>query len=80
MQGFKKGGTVTAGNASGIDDSAATLVLMTAADEAQRNAPVLGRIAGFATCGVDPATMRIGPALASRDVLAKEGWAPATST
>ena len=78
MQGirpaFKKDGTVTAGNASGINDGAAALVLMTAADAAQRNAPVLGRIAGFATCGVDPAIMGIGPAPASRNALAKAGW------
>lgn len=71
---FKKDGTVTAGNASGINDGAAALVLMTAADAAQRNAPVLGRIAGFATCGVDPAIMGIGPAPASRTALAKAGW------
>nr|WP_087575632.1 acetyl-CoA C-acetyltransferase [Sphingomonas sp. CDS-1] len=78
MQGlrpaFKKDGTVTAGNASGINDGAAALVLMTATDAAQRNAPVLGRIAGFATCGVDPAIMGIGPAPASRNALAKAGW------
>jgi acetyl-CoA C-acetyltransferase len=78
MQGlrpaFKKDGTVTAGNASGINDGAAALVLMTATDAAQRNAPVLGRIAGFATCGVDPAIMGIGPAPASRNALAKADW------
>ena len=78
MQGlrpaFKKDGTVTAGNASGINDGAAALVLMTAEDAAKRNAPVLARIAGFATCGVDPAIMGIGPAPASRNALAKAGW------
>ncbi|KFG88736.1 Acetyl-CoA acetyltransferase [Sphingobium herbicidovorans NBRC 16415] len=71
---FKKDGTVTAGNASGINDGAAALVIMTAADAAQRNAPILGRIASFATCGVDPAIMGIGPAPATRNALAKAGW------
>ncbi len=71
---FKKDGTVTAGNASGINDGAAALVLMSAADAAQRGATVLGRIASFATCGVDPAIMGIGPAPASRNALAKAGW------
>jgi acetyl-CoA C-acetyltransferase len=74
---FKKDGTVTAGNASGINDGAAALVVMTAADAAQRNAPILGRIASFATCGVDPAIMGIGPAPASRAALAKAGWSVA---
>ncbi|HJU30263.1 MAG TPA: acetyl-CoA C-acetyltransferase, partial [Hyphomicrobiaceae bacterium] len=64
----------TAGNASGINDGAAALVLMTAEDAAKRNAPVLARIAGFATCGVDPAIMGIGPAPASRKALEKAGW------
>ena len=68
---FKKDGTVTAGNASGINDGAAALVLMSAADAAQRGATVLGRIA---SCGVDPAIMGIGPAPASRNALAKAGW------
>ena len=71
---FKKDGTVTAGNASGINDGAAALVVMTAADAAQRGATILGRIASFATCGVDPAFMGIGPAPASRNALAKAGW------
>jgi acetyl-CoA C-acetyltransferase len=74
---FKKDGTVTAGNASGINDGAAALVVMTAADAAQRNAPILGRVASFATCGVDPAIMGIGPAPASRAALAKAGWSVA---
>ncbi|ATE65406.1 acetyl-CoA C-acetyltransferase [Rhizorhabdus dicambivorans] len=71
---FKKDGTVTAANASGINDGAAALVLMSAADAAQRGAPVLGRIAGWATCGVDPSIMGIGPAPASRLALEKAGW------
>ncbi|MDO7835292.1 acetyl-CoA C-acetyltransferase [Sphingobium sp. HBC34] len=71
---FKKDGTVTAGNASGLNDGAAALVLMTADAAARRGATVLGRIAGFATCGVDPSIMGIGPAPASRKALAKAGW------
>ncbi|HKY81997.1 MAG TPA: acetyl-CoA C-acetyltransferase [Sphingobium sp.] len=71
---FKKDGTVTAGNASGINDGAAALVLMTADEAARRGAPVLARIAAFATCGVDPSIMGIGPAPASRSALAKAGW------
>lgn len=78
MQGlkpaFKKDGTVTAGNASGLNDGAAALVLMTADEAAKRGAHVLGRIAGFATCGVDPSIMGIGPAPASRKALEKAGW------
>ena len=71
---FKKDGTVTAGNASGINDGAAALVLMSADDAAKRGAPVLGRIASWATCGVDPAYMGIGPAPATRLALEKAGW------
>ncbi|MEJ7925152.1 acetyl-CoA C-acetyltransferase [Sphingobium sp. AN641] len=71
---FKKDGTVTAANASGLNDGAAALVLMTAQDAARRGATVLGRIAAFATCGVDPSIMGIGPAPASRKALEKAGW------
>jgi acetyl-CoA C-acetyltransferase len=71
---FKKDGSVTAANASGINDGAAALVLMSAADAAKRGAPVLGRIASWATCGVDPSIMGIGPAPASRKALEKAGW------
>lgn len=74
---FKKDGTVTAGNASGLNDGAAALVLMTADAAAKRGATVLGRIAGFGTAGVDPAIMGIGPAPASRKALAKAGWSVA---
>jgi acetyl-CoA C-acetyltransferase len=74
---FKKDGTVTAGNASGINDGAAALVLMTADAAAKRGATILGRIAGFATCGVDPSIMGIGPAPASRKALEKAGWSVA---
>lgn len=71
---FRKDGSVTAGNASGINDGAAALVVMSAAEAAARNAPVLGRIASWASCGVDPAFMGIGPAPASRLALEKAGW------
>ena len=71
---FRKDGTVTAGNASGLNDGGAALVLMSADEAAKRGAPVLARIAGWATCGVDPSIMGIGPAPASRKALAKAGW------
>lgn len=71
---FKKDGSVTAGNASGINDGAAALVLMTAEEAAKRGAPVLGKIASWATCGVDPSIMGIGPAPASTLALQKAGW------
>lgn len=74
---FKKDGTVTAANASGLNDGAAVLVLMSEAEAARRNAPVLARIAGFASVGVDPAVMGIGPVPASRKALAKAGWSVA---
>ena len=74
---FKKDGTVTAGNASGLNDGAAALVLMSADEAAKRGSTVLGRIAAFATCGVDPSIMGIGPAPASRKALAKAGWSVA---
>lgn len=74
---FKKDGTVTAANASGINDGAAALVLMTADEAARRGSVVLGRIAGFATCGVDPSIMGIGPVPASRKALEKAGWSVA---
>jgi len=71
---FKKDGTVTAGNASGLNDGAAALVVMSAEEAARRGAPVLARIASWATCGVDPSIMGIGPAPASRLALDKAGW------
>ena len=71
---FKKDGTVTAANASGLNDGAAALVLMSAAEAARRGAPVLARIAGFGTAGVDPSIMGIGPVPATRKALAKAGW------
>jgi acetyl-CoA C-acetyltransferase len=72
---FNKDGTVTAGNASGLNDGAAALVVMSADEAARRGTPVLGRIASWATCGVDPSIMGIGPAPASRKALEKAGWA-----
>jgi len=71
---FKKDGSVTAGNASGINDGAAAIVLMTAEKAAERGAKVLGRIASWATAGVDPAYMGIGPVPASKKALEKAGW------
>jgi len=74
---FKKEGTVTAGNASGLNDGAAALVLMARDEAERRGAPVLARIASWASCGVDPAVMGIGPVPASRRALDKAGWSVA---
>ncbi|MCI4678144.1 acetyl-CoA C-acetyltransferase [Rhodoblastus acidophilus] len=71
---FSKDGTVTAGNASGINDGAAAMVLMTAAEAAKRGLTPIARIASWATAGVDPAIMGTGPIPASRKALAKAGW------
>ncbi|HEY1413371.1 MAG TPA: acetyl-CoA C-acetyltransferase [Rhodopila sp.] len=71
---FTKDGTVTAGNASGINDGAAALIVMTAAEAARRGLTPLARIAGFATAGVDPAVMGTGPIPSSRKVLQRAGW------
>ncbi len=71
---FSKEGTVTAGNASGINDGAAAMVLMTAAEAARRGLTPLARIASWATAGVDPAIMGTGPIPSSRKALAKAGW------
>ena len=71
---FKKDGTVTAGNASGINDGAAILVLMSAANAAKRGLKPLARVASWATAGVDPAVMGSGPIPASRAALQKAGW------
>ena len=71
---FSKDGTVTAGNASGINDGAAALVLMTAEDAAARGLVPLARIASWATAGVDPAVMGSGPIPATRKALEKAGW------
>lgn len=71
---FSKDGTVTAGNASGINDGAAALILMTADNAAKRGVTPLARIVSWATAGVDPAIMGTGPIPASRKALAKAGW------
>ncbi|WP_374654822.1 acetyl-CoA C-acetyltransferase [Dongia sp.] len=70
------GGTVTAGNASGINDGAAGTVLMSAAEAAKRGLTPLARIVSWATVGVDPAIMGSGPIPASQAALAKAGWKP----
>ncbi len=71
---FAPQGTVTAGSASGINDGAAALLLMTAEDARQRGIPPLARIVSWATAGVDPAIMGTGPIPASRAALDKAGW------
>jgi len=71
---FSKDGTVTAGNASGINDGAAALVMMTAKEAAKRGLAPLARVASWATAGVDPAIMGSGPIPASRKALEKAGW------
>jgi acetyl-CoA C-acetyltransferase len=71
---FTKDGTVTAGNASGINDGAAAVVLMSEAEAARRGLTPLARIVSWATCGVDPAIMGTGPIPASRKALEKAGW------
>ena len=70
------GGTVTAGNASGINDGAAALVLMSAKDAERRGIKPLARIASWAQAGVDPAVMGSGPIPASKRALEKAGWKP----
>jgi len=71
---FTKEGTVTAGNASGLNDGAAALVVMSAKEAAKRGLTPLARIASFATAGVDPALMGSGPIPSSRKALARAGW------
>ncbi len=74
---FVKDGTVTAANASGINDGAAVVILMSAAEASKRGLTPLARIASWASVGVDPAIMGSGPIPASRAALAKAGWKPA---
>ena len=71
---FSKEGTVTAANASGINDGAAAVVLMKAEEAEKRGLKPLARIASFATVGVDPSIMGSGPIPASRKALEKAGW------
>ncbi len=71
---FDKTGSVTAGNASGINDGAAAVMVMSAARANALGLTPLGRIASFATTGLDPATMGMGPVSASRKALQRAGW------
>lgn len=71
---FSKDGTVTAGNASGINDGAAAIVVMKGSEAAKRGLTPLARIASWATAGVDPTIMGTGPIPASRRALQKAGW------
>jgi len=71
---FKKDGTVTAANASGLNDGAAALVLMSREEAEKRGSPILARIASWASAGVDPSVMGIGPVPATRRALEKAGW------
>ena len=73
---LREGGTVTAGNASGINDGAAAVILMSMDDAKKRGIASIARIVSWATAGVDPAIMGSGPIPASRAALAKAGWKP----
>lgn len=74
---FTKDGSVTAANASGINDGAAAVLLMSASEAERRGLVPLARIASYATAGLDPAIMGVGPIHASRKALAKAGWSAA---
>src|SRR5260370_30842631 len=71
---FSKDGSVTAGNASGLNDGAAALVIMSAEEAKRRGLSPMARIVSWATAGVDPAIMGTGPIPASRKALEKAGW------
>jgi acetyl-CoA C-acetyltransferase len=71
---FEKDGTVTAGNASGINDGAAAVVLMTAKQAARQGKKPIARIVSWGQAGVDPKIMGTGPIPASRTALKKAGW------
>jgi len=73
---FTKDGTVTAANASGINDGAAGALLMTAENAEKRGIEPLARIVSYATAGLDPSIMGVGPIYASRKALEKAGWKP----
>src|ERR1700749_2007659 len=70
---FKADGTVTAGNASGMNDAGAAVVLMSGQRARELKSPILARVLAYATCGVDPSIMGIGPVPAVRKVLALAG-------
>ena len=71
---FKENGTVTAGNSSGINDGAAAVILMTRDEADKRSLKPLAKIVSWATCGVEPALMGLGPIPASKKALEKAGW------
>ena len=71
---FKKDGTVTAANASGLNDGAAALVIMSREEAEKRGSPILATIKSWASAGVDPSIMGIGPVPATRRALEKAGW------
>jgi len=71
---FTKDGSVTAGNASGLNDGAAAVLLMSEEEAAKRGLKPLARIASYATAGLDPSIMGVGPIFASRKALDKAGW------
>jgi acetyl-CoA C-acetyltransferase len=73
---FDKAGTVTAGNASGINDGAAAVIMMSAAKAAELGLKPLAKVRAYASAGVDPAIMGMGPVPASRRCLARAGWKP----
>ncbi|HEX8124127.1 MAG TPA: acetyl-CoA C-acetyltransferase [Allosphingosinicella sp.] len=74
---FRKDGTVTAGNASGLNDGAAALVVMSREEAERRGSRILARVASWASAGVDPSIMGIGPVPATRRALEKAGWSVA---
>ena len=71
---FKKNGTVTAGNSSGLNDGAAAVVLMSENEAKKRNLEPLAKIVSWATCGVEPSLMGSGPIPASKKALNKANW------
>ena len=73
---FDKAGSVTAGNASGINDGAAAVMVMSAAKAKELGLTPMGRIASYANAGLDPAYMGMGPVPASRRALERAGWTP----
>ena len=72
---FKKEGSVTAANSSGLNDGAAAIIVMSSDEAARRGSPVLARVKSWASTGVDPSIMGIGPVTATKKALEKAGWA-----